>query len=97
MSNISSLVHAATMTVSGFSLFRSKSLATVEKDQSNTLHKKVIQQSESFHDTNVLMSKQTYLIQSSTSLEQHIQQLNLDLFNNAREAERDMFDQVFIC
>ena len=45
------------------------------------------------HQKEMLVFKQTYLLNIFTDMERHFQQLNADLLANNKESERDMYDQ----
>lgn len=72
--------------------------------QSVDIHKKVLKNEEKQHEEEMKLlreqhqkeltiAKQTYLISTFTDIEQYCQELNENLINNSRDAERDMVDQ----
>jgi len=74
-------------------LYQTSNIADTEKKRSLKLHSESVNVATKLHEENLRIIKQAYLIESIVSLEQHFQQLNADLSHNAKESERDMFDQ----
>lgn len=61
----------------------------VEKEN----HEREKQHATSIHEKEVRMAKKLCIAERNTELKQHFQQLNADLINGNREAERDMYEQ----
>jgi hypothetical protein len=64
-----------------------------EVKQATDYHHKEMQHAEHLHKYELETSKKIYLWDASTQMEQHLQQLNADLINANREADRDMYEQ----
>jgi len=87
------VIAGISLLASGADLYQSTKIADNEKKRSILLHSESLDKATELHEENLRIIKQAYLIESYTSLEQHFQQLNADLSHNAKESERDMFDQ----
>lgn len=64
-----------------------------DMEQATSYHHKEMQHAEFMHKYELETSKKIYLWDASTQMEQHLQQLNADLINANREADRDMYEQ----
>jgi len=56
-------------------------------------HRREVEHSAAIHAKEVRTSKRLCIAERNTELKQHFQQLNADLINGNREAERDMYEQ----
>jgi hypothetical protein len=64
---------------------------TVEND--DYLHHAELKLIKEQHQKEIATAKQTYLLSTFTDIEQYCQELNENLLNSSRDAERDMVDQ----
>lgn len=91
--SLARLQEAVKLLSAGLAIFTNLSLHSRESAMSREIHLKVLEQERRQHMAALRVQKQAYLMESSTTLEQHFQTLDADLLNSSRESERDMFDQ----
>lgn len=56
-------------------------------------HKLEMEKAQYLHEKEITESRKLLIAERNTELKQHFQQLNADLINSNREAERDMYEQ----
>ncbi|KAJ1439802.1 hypothetical protein B484DRAFT_443709 [Ochromonadaceae sp. CCMP2298] len=77
----------------GASLYQSARLSNVTQSEEQSRHEKELELLRGQHRSELVTAKQTYLISTFTDIEQYCQELNENLINSTKDAERDMVDQ----
>jgi ribosomal protein L11 methylase PrmA len=77
----------------GAGLYQSARLSNVTQSQEQSRHEQELELLRQQHRSELVTAKQTYLISTFTDIEQYCQELNENLINSTKDAERDMVDQ----
>jgi len=75
------------------SLYNDHNLFQTSQANEQTRHEKELELMRQQHEYELTAAKQAYLINAFTNIEQYCQELNENLINSTRDAERDMVDQ----
>lgn len=75
------------------SLYNDHNLFQTSQANEQTRHEKELELMRQQHEHELKAAKQAYLINAFTNIEQYCQELNENLINSTRDAERDMVDQ----
>jgi hypothetical protein len=74
-------------------LLQNSSQHHAAQDVERRQHEEEIRHMKDQHQRELHISRQTYLLSAYTDIEQYFQELNENLINGSRDAERDMVDQ----
>lgn len=77
----------------GLGTFQARNIHRANENVDHLHHNEELKLLRDQHARELFTTKQTYLVNTFTGLEQFCQKLNEDLLKNSREAERDMVDQ----
>ena len=77
----------------GLSIYQNAELSTRTQAIEQSRHEKELELLRQQHRSELITAKQTYLISTFTDIEQYCQELNENLVNSTKDAERDMVDQ----
>jgi len=75
------------------SLYHDHNLFHKSQAKEQTRHEEELELMRQQHENELKAAKQAYLINAFTNIEQYCQELNENLINSTRDAERDMVDQ----
>ena len=78
---------------SGLNLYQTAEYSKRAQAQEQTRHETEMELMRQQHRQELITAKQTYLISTFTNIEQYCQELNENLLNSTKDAERDMVDQ----
>jgi hypothetical protein len=77
----------------GVNLYQTAEYSKRAQAQEQTRHEQEMELMRQQHRSEMITAKQTYLISTFTDIEQFCQELNENLLNSTKDAERDMVDQ----
>lgn len=77
----------------GLNLYQTADCSARAQALEQTRHEQELELVRQQHRKELLTAKQTYLISTFTDIEQYCQELNENLVNSTKDAERDMVDQ----
>jgi hypothetical protein len=77
----------------GFNLYQNQDLSNKAQAIEQSRHEQELELMRQQHHNELITAKQTYLISTFTDIEQYCQELNENLVNSTKDAERDMVGQ----
>lgn len=91
--NLKNALDLGSLFTSGAGMLQASYQHDVSLEQEKLQHEEEIRQMKEQHQRELTTARQTYLLSAYTDIEQYFQELNENLINGSRDAERDMVDQ----